>query len=418
MSLSLCLCVAGCNNNQPSSSSPSSSGEVTDLKTNIKEIKGIDLTNKENNIIKWEGRYEYKQKSSTHPDMMLLYHTATGFTVDFYGTELSAEFFHAKDLSGTLGGDIYYDVKVDDETLPNKLNRRIKLPSAEVKAKIRLVGGLVEGFHTVTIAKMNEASDCYTAVSAISTDGVFYRRDTNKDNEKLKFMAVCASGGSGYGSLAYSEKSGSEFSRNRANSSSLHAFNYLTARRFDADISFVAASGWGVKFPNGKSILDVIDKTGITPTNNVTGALTTGDWNKDLYVPDVIIFNIGGNDTPNSAFDLETYEQGVIDLVNKLHTYYPNAKMIWTHTSSKAGQYAINALKGAGVISEGYLKQCIISKVGEGDLGSGTYGAGNHNSLKTHIDCANSITSTLSRWGYSPVRDEINFSDFEYLLER
>ena len=265
---------------------------------------------------------------------------------------------------------------------------------------------------------MVEPRDGYTGIISISTDGHFYKRNKEKDNEKLKFMAVCASSGSGYGSLSYNEISENYFSRTRQYSSSLHSFTYLTARSFDADISYISQAGWGVVYPTTKSIYAVIDKCGITPSNSVNGALTTGDWNYQNYVPDVIIFHIGGNDTPASGFDVKTYEDGVISLVTKLHTYYPNAKMIWTHTNSKAGNYAINALKDEGIIAKGYLKQCVVPAVGKGETGNGTFGASDHPSLKTHIDMSNKIIETLSRWGYTPVRDQINFSDFEYLLEK
>ena len=412
----------GSSSEEPSSSSYLSSSEIisseNDDKTDIKKISGNQLTNDEIEIIKWEGRYEYKESVNNLPDMMMVYNTATGFTIDFYGSELKADFFHAKDFKGTLEDAIYYDVKVDDEILPNVIQRRFKLPRSETRTEVTIVSGLKEGRHTVTVLKMSEPRDGYTGIVSISTDGHFYKRNLEKDNSRLKFLAVCASGGSGYGALAYNEISEYYQSRTRENSSSLHAFNYLTARSFDADISFVAQAGWGVKFAKSRSILEVIDKCGITPSNSVNGALTTGDWDYQNYVPDVILFNIGGNDTTNSDFVLEEYEDGVVELVSKLHTYYPDAKMIWTHTNSKAGNYAINALKAEGIISKGYIKQCVIPAVGKGETGTGTYGASDHASLKTQIDSSNKIIETLTRWGFDPVREQINFSDFEYLLEK
>ena len=394
------------------------SNEIENDKTNIKVISGENLKNVGDSLVKWEGRYEYKEQMSSLPAMMLLYFTATGFTVDFYGSELKAEFFHAKDFKEALDGDIYYDIKLDDEVLPNTVKRRFCLPKNETRTSITLVSGLSNKRHTATILKMNEPADGYTGIISISTDGYFYKRNVEKDKNNLKFMAVCASGGSGYGSLAYNEVDEYYHSRTRANSSSLHSFNYLTARRFDADISYVGQAGWGVEFPTKKSVSKIIDKCGITPSNSVESAKSTGDWNYENYIPDVIIFNIGGNDTPNADFNVDIYQAGVISLVTKLHNYYPNAKMLWTHTNSKAGTYAINALKSEGITSKGYIKQCIIPGVGEGDTGSGTYGASNHISLKTHIDASEKITETLSRWGFTTIRDQITFPEFEYLLEK
>ena len=120
-------------------------------------------------------------------------------------------------------------------------------------------------------------------------------------------MFVCASGGSGYGSLVCVPQD--TIKRSTANSSSLHSFNYLTARQFGADVQYVAQAGWGVHFPTTKSIWQAFDHVGIlgySPTsgykNSVQGAKTTGKWDHSQWVPDVIIFNIGGNDTPQSNF--------------------------------------------------------------------------------------------------------------------
>jgi hypothetical protein len=122
-------------------------------------------------------------------------------------------------------------------------------------------------------------------------------------------MMVCASGGSGHGSLGYSDDGKGGLGRNTSNSSSLHAFNYLTARMFGADVQFVANSGWGVSYPSGKSIYDVLDYSGITTSNSVNGAKTTAKWDHQKWVPDVIIFNIGGNDTTADGFSELTYQQ-------------------------------------------------------------------------------------------------------------
>ena len=420
IAVSFLTLLTGCNNTQPSNQT--STSEPTSSfndETNVNKLEGKSLTNDDINIIKWEGRYEYREEKNSLPSMMLIYHTATGFTLDFYGTEVSATFYHAKDLNNTLACNIYYDVKVDDEVLPNVLNRKIKLPKEETKSTVKLVGGLQEGRHTITVLKMNEAKDAYTGVIDITTDGHFYQRDVQQDNSRLKFMAVNASSGSGFGALAYSTTSAYEFSKTNENSSSLHAYMYLTARRFDADISFVATSGWGVKYPNNRSVIDIVDYTGVTPTNSSKDAQKdTAKWDHSLYTPDVIMFHIGGNDTSVDGFDVDTYKEGVITLVTMLHERYPSAKMLWAHTDSKGGRYAITALKDEGIISQGYIKQCIMPGVGEGTTGHGTYGASNHQSLKTHIDSSESLTNTLSRWDFTPVRDQIKFEDFESILQK
>ncbi len=360
-------------------------------------------------IVKWEGRYEYKSDisstiSGTAGSAVLLYNTATGFTVAFTGTELKATFLHS-------AGDIYYNFALDGETLPNpEAGRRFYLPAAEKTSEITLVSGLNDGEHTITCLKTDEAADAFTAISRFETDGCFMYRNINEDADKLKFMFVCASGGSGHGSLYYSKAATSGVGRTTANSSSLHSFNYLTAKMFDADVQFVGQSGWGVKYP--KSVYDVIDYTGITPANTVAGAKNTARWDWADYIPDVVIFNIGGNDTTASGFNESVYKEACVQLVEKIHEEYPNAVLIWTHTGSKAGTLAVQAFEDSDYIkTERFLHYCIIPQKGYGVSGWGTHGANDHNSVKTHIDTAAVLASYLKKLGFKTVNSNVSFEE-------
>ncbi len=51
----------------------------------VKIISGDELV-ADKPLVKWEGRYEYRD------EQVYLYHTATGFTVEFYGTDLLVRF--------------------------------------------------------------------------------------------------------------------------------------------------------------------------------------------------------------------------------------------------------------------------------------------------------------------------------------
>lgn len=356
--------------------------------------------------VKWEGRYE--EKDIDGETGVVLYHTASGFTVDFDGTELEVGFY-----SEIQGGKPYYNLAVDDEVLPVAAeNRTFSLSGG--KERIKIVSGLSRGRHTVKCLKMSEPYDAITAVRSFNTDGGFIKRDADDDNANFKFMFVCASGGSGHGSLGYSEKNGYS-ARTTANSSSLHAFNYLTARMFGADVQFVANSGWGVAYPADRSVADVLDYTGITTSNNVTGAKTTATWDYDSWVPEVIIFNIGGNDTVQGGFTQSLYQKKVVQMVEKLHEKYPSAYMLWTHTGSNAGSFAVSAMTDAGIMSAGYMKVAVIPKVGA----DGSYGANGHNSFKTHIATAEIIAGELTKnWGFTAIYENVLFEDYESVLKK
>ncbi len=373
------------------------------------------IPSEDGSFVKWEGRYEYKERDGENPGMVYLYHTATGFTVDFTGTELSVDFFADVANDGAASRKPYYQVAVDGEVLPAADPARV-FCLEDGRQTVTLVSGLDEGRHTVRCLKTSEPYDATTAVYGMETDGAFLPRDAEEDGSNLRFMFVCASGGSGHGALAYGLKN-THPARTTANSSSLHSFNYLTARMFGADVQYVATSGWGVLYP--RSISAVMDYTGITVSNSVEGAKQTALWDYDSWVPDVILFNIGGNDTVSSGFEQEPYQQEAVKMVENLHAHYPDAKMIWTHTGSNAGKLALAAMTDAGIMGAGYLKEVVIPGVGEGATGAGTYGANNHSSLKTHIDAADIIAAKLSEfWGYRAVLSNIAFEDYEAQLQK
>ena len=100
-------------------------------------------------------------------------------------------------------------------------------------------------------------------------------------------------------------------------------------------------------------------------------------------------------------------------MVQKLHNLYPSAYMIWTHTNSKAGNYAMGALTDAGMVGAGYLKEVIIPKVGA----DGTTGANGHNSLKTHITTAQIIADALcENWGFNLLEQNVELQDYQGVI--
>lgn len=364
-------------------------------------------------FVKWEGRYDITNGDDQNPSKVNLYHTATGFTVDFTGSALYVEF----DVSVNGNNQNrypYYNVAVDDEILPTtNPDRTFYLTGG--KQRVTIVSGLSWGTHTVKCLKMSEPYDAVTSIYMMETDGEFIKRDVAFDNGNFKFMVVCASGGSGHGSLGYSDDGKGSLGRTTANSSSLHAFNYLTARIFGADVQFVANSGWGVSYPSNQSIYDVLDYSGIKTSNNVNGAKQTALWDYNKWIPDVILFNIGGNDTTQNGFNQTTYQTEVVQMVKKLHEKYPNAYMIWTHTVSNAGKYAIQAMTDAGIMKAGYMKEVIIPKVGA----DGTVGANNHNSIATHIATADIIADALvSNWGFMKLNPNIVMEDYNAFIKK
>ncbi len=382
---------------------------VEEEEKGVNFLYGETLIEKQAPIVKWEGRYDYTPGEGGQAAKVNLYHTASGFTVEFTGTSLTVEF------DSQLKGERYpyYNVAVDDEVIPTVAPERTFYLTGG-RQRIVIADNLPQGEHRVQCLKMSEPADAITSIVSLETDGKFIPRDVEYDAGNFKFMAICASGGSGYGSLGYSDDGKGSLGRTTANSSSLHAFNYLTARRFGADVQFVASSGWGLRYAEDQSVYEILDYSGVTTSNNVEGAKTTAKWDAAQWIPDVILFNIGGNDTTKSTFVQSVYQKTVVDMVEKLHEQYPNAYMVWTHTSSNAGKYAEQALTDAGILKQKWFTVAIIPKVGA----DGTEGASNHNSLQTHIATADILAETLqTTWKFTPIRENIRLEDYQSKLQ-
>ena len=57
----------------------------------VKVLLGEDLISA-TPYVKWEGRYSYTESVNNEPAMVNLYHSATGLTIEFTGTELYVDF--------------------------------------------------------------------------------------------------------------------------------------------------------------------------------------------------------------------------------------------------------------------------------------------------------------------------------------
>ena len=145
------------------------------------EVPKVDLLLAEDMLsadpayVKLEGRYDYTAPNGSDPGRINLYHTASGFTVQFTGTALYAEFY--SEISGNSEKHYpYYNVAVDDEVLPTAAEERTFCLTGG-QQRITIVEGLPYGEHTVKCLKMSEPYDALTSIVLMETDGGFVERD-------------------------------------------------------------------------------------------------------------------------------------------------------------------------------------------------------------------------------------------------
>lgn len=336
-------------------------------------------------FVHWIGRTQYDG------ERVYCYYTATGFTVNFTGTELKVT-FNATNVQSDKNRP-YFIASTDGEVAPEGKSFALTGKTQTVT----VAENLTYGEHTVTVLKRSEPENSLTSVSKIETDGKF---DKPAAHTGLKFQILGGSGISGHGCLG---QAGEEWTTQ--NSSSLNGFGYLAARAFGAETQFVSNSGMGLLwgYRGVENLKTAYEATGLIAEYNADGSTkavkATGKWNHASWVPDVVIVNIGGNDwnshinllTDTARTQAETqFKDAVKELLTRIHTLYPEAKVVWTCNSTRSGNGAL--------ASEAVEKLDFKDKIALTEISNAKYGADNHASAATQAENAKAVADKISAY--------------------
>lgn len=355
----------------------------------VSAIDGEKL--KDEGCVRWIGRTEYSE------GQVYCYYTATGFTVTFRGTELKVT-FNATNTQSAKNRP-YFIASVDSEIAPEG-----KSFSLTGQTQIVTVAeNLSDGTHTVTVLKRSEPENSLTSVSKIETDGEFKKPPKHTG---LKFQILGGSGISGHGCLG-----GAGEGWTTANSSSLNGFGYLAAKAFGAETQFVSNSGMGLlwSYRGVENLSAAYEATGLIAeydnNGNTKSVKATGKWNHASWKPDVVIVNIGGNDwnshisllSGSARITAETqFKDAVKDLLTRIHTQYPEAKVAWTCNSVRSGNGAL-ANEAVGALEfKSAIKLVAIDDAKDG--------ADNHASAATQAANAKTVADAItSSFGFEQI---------------
>jgi hypothetical protein len=342
-------------------------------------IKVLEKSELNSSYIEWYGRHAYQNERE------YFYHTATGFRLEFYGRVIDIE-LRLEDKNH----DIYYSYAKDGEDL---LTSGVYVQS-EFESTLRIEFDTYD-HHVVELVKRSEPEDGLTSLHRISTNG--YLKEVTPSLNQQHFLLIGASGISGHGALGSPGQP-----RTTENSSSLHAFGYLTAAHFEGSYEFVANSGWGLAFgyndvSGEDNIVKAYDYIGIDPDQQIIDI--TYDHAKQS---DFIIINIGGNDytaviNKLSGFakteKILEFKAAVADFIFKLREDAPEAHILWTMTEgSQNGTAANEVINQLSAVDKAFVHMVIIKQVGDdGDLA----GANNHASFITHQKSAQLLIDVI-----------------------
>ena len=266
--MAVCLVIpfVGCGTKEPSQEPP---------KEYYGELRAEQLFG--GDYVKWQGRHYYDEQ-----DRAVWFNlSASGFEVEFEGTQLKAEFM-GEWQNEVVGQGVQYPyvgILVDDETDP-RLAVREEIYRKESTEYI-LAQGLPRGRHTVKVYKLSETSSNKLALVSLKTDG------TILDAPAAAPLSMEFYGDSvtcGYG-IDFTDQTA--FSTDTENA--ILTYAYLTARMLGADFSMISASGWGMAHGLG-------DDSAIPDWFGYADIRSQVVWDNASNVPDIVVINLGAND--------------------------------------------------------------------------------------------------------------------------
>ena len=315
----------------------------------------------------------------------MLYFSASGFDAAFYGTELNAVLCRESGDTYVPYLSVFVDGESLSEPVPIGSDRVVRVES-KAAAEYPLVSGLEEGWHIVKVRKRTAFQRGSTqmdtvGVKSLSTDGCF---GYAPDKPDLKIDVYGDSYSCGYGNL---EDGGSMTSENTDANLAYHA---LLADEIGAELSVMAASGWGVYRGNDGgeawSWAKYYDKlnTKSGETVSVSGA-------------DVVIINLGANDVAGGAFSspetTAAFKEAYTAMLTGLRAANPQALILCTYgfvSTNSACRTAITEV--AAAISDDNIKTYFYTTV---------HSATGHPDAANHRNGARELMTVLASYGIS-----------------
>lgn len=232
----------------------------------------------------------------------------SGFEVKFYGTSLDAT------LNGWYGawyGKTMISILVDGETDTSK--KKMTLTYGTTDTTYNLVKNLPMGEHTVKVLKRTEGISTEMSLVDISTDGYFKKVDKTP---KLKIEVYGDSITAGYGNLRgnIADTTSSQYQNG------LQTYATYAASELGAEINVQARTGLGLytagNIEKGYNCVDIYNY------DTFEGVY---EWNMNDYIPDIVIINLGTNDSWNTPiFNSETYMSEYMNFIYNLVEIYGN----------------------------------------------------------------------------------------------
>ncbi len=270
--------------------------------------KDIHITKKENRIQKFYRNSTYLKfhgRDEFYADYVTMDNEAAGFETTFYGTNLTCEMqgFYASYYGPTM-----FSLIIDDAT---DYNSNCFAFTSTDSREYTLAKDLEEGFHTIKVLKRTEAGATFATMTSLTTDGYFVKAEEKK---KLKLEAYGDSITAGYGNMRSSTAADGT---NSDIQNTLMTYECVASRILDADINVMARSGIGLSVA-----VNIVGDYNMNTRYEYVTPLSDTKWNLHNYIPDVVIINLGTNDSWSGKFDRKTFVSQYVTFVKNLVANY------------------------------------------------------------------------------------------------
>lgn len=275
-----------------------------------------------------EDNIRYLGRAYNYKNELWLAPSASGAEFSFTGKELSITFKGDCFADGENVNNARVAVLVNDKVVVDKMiideESTVKVFESEEPQKVK-----------VTIVKLSESTKSTLGIKDIKTDKNGEVKKTEKKSKSIEFIGDSITCGYGV------EDEDSSHSFKTSTENVMRGYAYKTAKELEADLSITSYSGYGIV--SGYSEIGVknseelvskyYDKIGYS-YGAFNSELKPEDiaWDFNRYEPDLVVINLGTNDTNfcNSDENKAEFVKAYIDFIKEVREKNPNSKILCT----------------------------------------------------------------------------------------
>lgn len=328
-------------------------------------------------------------------DTLWLAFSATGIEFTFTGTkaEITLVGDNIAIMGMSEGSYCRYGIYVNDELVVDELLK-------EPKKTITVFESSNDETVTIKVLKLSEAANSTLGIGKIKVSSSDSIKPTDQKAHRIEFIGDSIT--CGYG-VDDSNENG-EFTT--ATEDATKAYSYKTVKALDADYSLVSLSGYGIvsgytgngELNSAQLIPPYYDKLGFS-YGYFNGSLqvSTLPWDFNCFVPELIVINLGTNDTSYCGNDPDRqaeYTKEYVVFLRQVREMNPTATLLCTlgimgDTLYPSLEAAVKQYKNETDDSMVFTMRFDEQQSSDG------YGASWHPSEATHTKAAQKLTAEI-----------------------